>query len=89
MPKNWNLQEISAGALDPGGDEAIINSDILCWQVKEDGRPLRVEYCILWLHLKEKNKSIWRVIHMVRSPSRLNRWEPACVDGGWWDYLEQ
>jgi hypothetical protein len=78
LPEGWHLQNIVRAALRPG--ETAESGDVLCWQIREDGRPLRVESCILWLRLAGVSTVAWRVSHIYRHPLEKNQWYKAVVD---------
>ncbi len=75
LPESWNLAEIAATALFHG--ETVVDSDVLCWQIREDGRPLLVDSCILWLIVEKESERKWRLSHLYRHPRKEDKWDYA------------
>jgi hypothetical protein len=64
LPRSWNFEEI-AKKTPPYGDQGRVY--VLAWKVEEDGRPFRVESCLVLKVIEDKEGYL--LAHLYRHPN--------------------
>lgn len=67
LPDSWEKEEIARATKWGNGNAVLVDSDVLVWQIKEDGR-IRTESCVVWTQFRRSDGSTrYAVSHVFRS----------------------
>ena len=65
----WNYDELVQSATNGIAKDELASVRLLAWHTQEDGRPLRYDAALLWLHSKSASGSEkWLLVVMARHP---------------------
>jgi len=81
LPEGWDMTAVAQTALRE--KEVSATTRILVWAIQEDGRPLYVESCVVWLRWEESGQKRWMLAHLYRHPKegpRPRQWNLSQVD---------
>lgn len=83
----WNYEELVASATRGMDTRQLKSVRLLAWHTQEDGRPVRYDAALLWIHFSSSSgQEKWALVIMDRNPldaPLAKRWTPSYQGHSW------
>lgn len=82
----WDYSELVRAATTGIDSSAMKTVRLLAWHTQEDGRPLRFDAALMWVHVEVAGGEKWMLVKLSRSPTEdgiRKEWAPTFEGHEW------